>query len=220
MRSKKWRSLSLLTSHLLPFRMPFTEALRLALQAIWHSKLRSFFTLLGIIVSRRFPGGGRRGHPGDERLRQGEPDRRHDRHQRLPGAAHPDLRRAAGRRAGAGDQQAAADLRRGCRGGAPRGAGGPGRVAAVGLAHSGERRRLPQPDGRHRADLRGDSALPDRPGLSVRRRGAARRARRARAAAGGGVIGYRRGRQALRRAREWQSAEDPDRPATRSRSKA
>jgi putative ABC transport system permease protein len=34
--------------------MPFTEALQLALQAIWHSKLRSFFTLLGIIVSVAF----------------------------------------------------------------------------------------------------------------------------------------------------------------------
>ena len=34
--------------------MPLTEALRLALQAIWHSKLRSFFTLLGIIVSVAF----------------------------------------------------------------------------------------------------------------------------------------------------------------------
>jgi putative ABC transport system permease protein len=34
--------------------MPFTEALRLAFQSIWHSKLRSFFTLLGIIVSVGF----------------------------------------------------------------------------------------------------------------------------------------------------------------------
>jgi putative ABC transport system permease protein len=34
--------------------MPFSEALRLALQTIWHSKLRSFFTLLGIIVSVAF----------------------------------------------------------------------------------------------------------------------------------------------------------------------
>ncbi|HEY3011733.1 MAG TPA: ABC transporter permease [Gemmatimonadales bacterium] len=34
--------------------MPFSEALRLALQSIWHSKLRSFFTLLGIIVSVGF----------------------------------------------------------------------------------------------------------------------------------------------------------------------
>jgi putative ABC transport system permease protein len=34
--------------------MPLTEALRLALQAIWTSKLRSFFTLLGIIVSVGF----------------------------------------------------------------------------------------------------------------------------------------------------------------------
>jgi putative ABC transport system permease protein len=34
--------------------MPFTEAIRLALQTIWHSKLRSFFTLLGIIVSVGF----------------------------------------------------------------------------------------------------------------------------------------------------------------------
>jgi putative ABC transport system permease protein len=34
--------------------MPFTEALRLALQAIWGAKLRSFFTLLGIIVSVAF----------------------------------------------------------------------------------------------------------------------------------------------------------------------
>jgi putative ABC transport system permease protein len=34
--------------------MPLTEALRLALQTIWHSKLRSFFTLLGIIVSVAF----------------------------------------------------------------------------------------------------------------------------------------------------------------------
>jgi putative ABC transport system permease protein len=34
--------------------MPFTEALRLAFQTIWHSKLRSFFTLLGIIVSVAF----------------------------------------------------------------------------------------------------------------------------------------------------------------------
>jgi putative ABC transport system permease protein len=34
--------------------MPLTEALRLALQAIWSSKLRSFFTLLGIIVSVAF----------------------------------------------------------------------------------------------------------------------------------------------------------------------
>ena len=34
--------------------MPLSEALRLALQSIWHSKLRSFFTLLGIIVSVGF----------------------------------------------------------------------------------------------------------------------------------------------------------------------
>jgi putative ABC transport system permease protein len=34
--------------------MPLTEALRLALQAIWGAKLRSFFTLLGIIVSVGF----------------------------------------------------------------------------------------------------------------------------------------------------------------------
>src|SRR3954466_6770558 len=34
--------------------MPFSEALLLALQSIWHSKLRSFFTLLGIIVSVGF----------------------------------------------------------------------------------------------------------------------------------------------------------------------
>jgi len=34
--------------------MPFLEALRLALESIWHSKLRSFFTLLGIIVSVAF----------------------------------------------------------------------------------------------------------------------------------------------------------------------
>jgi putative ABC transport system permease protein len=34
--------------------MSFTEALRLALQAIWSAKLRSFFTLLGIIVSVGF----------------------------------------------------------------------------------------------------------------------------------------------------------------------
>jgi putative ABC transport system permease protein len=34
--------------------MPFLEALRLAVQAIWTAKLRSFFTLLGIIVSVGF----------------------------------------------------------------------------------------------------------------------------------------------------------------------
>jgi putative ABC transport system permease protein len=34
--------------------MPLIEALRLALQSIWNSKLRSFFTLLGIIVSVGF----------------------------------------------------------------------------------------------------------------------------------------------------------------------
>jgi putative ABC transport system permease protein len=34
--------------------MPLTEALRLAIQTIWQSKLRSFFTLLGIIVSVAF----------------------------------------------------------------------------------------------------------------------------------------------------------------------
>jgi putative ABC transport system permease protein len=34
--------------------MPLTEALRLAVQAIWASKLRSFFTLLGILVSVAF----------------------------------------------------------------------------------------------------------------------------------------------------------------------
>ncbi len=34
--------------------MPLAEALRLALQAIWGAKLRSFFTLLGIIVSVGF----------------------------------------------------------------------------------------------------------------------------------------------------------------------
>jgi putative ABC transport system permease protein len=34
--------------------MPLTEALRLAVQAIWSSKLRSFFTLLGILVSVAF----------------------------------------------------------------------------------------------------------------------------------------------------------------------
>src|SRR5690349_17675912 len=34
--------------------MPFREAVRLAIQVIWASKLRSFFTLLGIIVSVGF----------------------------------------------------------------------------------------------------------------------------------------------------------------------
>jgi putative ABC transport system permease protein len=34
--------------------MPISEALRLAVQAIWSSKLRSFFTLLGILVSVAF----------------------------------------------------------------------------------------------------------------------------------------------------------------------
>jgi putative ABC transport system permease protein len=34
--------------------MPLTEALRLAVQAIWTSKLRSYFTLLGILVSVAF----------------------------------------------------------------------------------------------------------------------------------------------------------------------
>ncbi|HQW66577.1 MAG TPA: ABC transporter permease [Gemmatimonadales bacterium] len=34
--------------------MPYSEALRLALQTIWSSKLRAFFTLLGIIVSVAF----------------------------------------------------------------------------------------------------------------------------------------------------------------------
>ncbi len=34
--------------------MPLSEAIRLALESIWHSKLRSFFTLLGIIVSVGF----------------------------------------------------------------------------------------------------------------------------------------------------------------------
>src|SRR4026208_2399297 len=34
--------------------MPFAEALRLAPPAIWRAKLRSFFTLLGIIVSVGF----------------------------------------------------------------------------------------------------------------------------------------------------------------------
>jgi len=34
--------------------MPFSEALRLALATIWSAKLRSFFTLLGIIVSVAF----------------------------------------------------------------------------------------------------------------------------------------------------------------------
>lgn len=34
--------------------MPFAEAVRLAFQAIWSGKLRSFFTLLGIIVSVTF----------------------------------------------------------------------------------------------------------------------------------------------------------------------
>src|SRR5258706_3553300 len=34
--------------------MPLYEALRLALQTVWSHKLRSFFTLLGIIVSVGF----------------------------------------------------------------------------------------------------------------------------------------------------------------------
>jgi putative ABC transport system permease protein len=34
--------------------MPLTEAVRLALQSVWQAKLRSFFTLLGIIVSVGF----------------------------------------------------------------------------------------------------------------------------------------------------------------------
>jgi putative ABC transport system permease protein len=34
--------------------MPLSEALRLAVRAIWTSKLRSFFTLLGILVSVAF----------------------------------------------------------------------------------------------------------------------------------------------------------------------
>ncbi|MBI1967879.1 MAG: ABC transporter permease, partial [Gemmatimonadetes bacterium] len=34
--------------------MQFTEAVRLALQGVWSHKLRSFFTLLGIIVSVAF----------------------------------------------------------------------------------------------------------------------------------------------------------------------
>src|SRR5689334_18582134 len=36
------------------FSMPVFEAIRLALQAVWSAKLRSFFTLLGIIVSVGF----------------------------------------------------------------------------------------------------------------------------------------------------------------------
>ena len=56
--------------------MPFTEALRLAVQAIWTSKLRSFFTLLGILVSVGFPGRRRRHHPGHECLRERDAHRR------------------------------------------------------------------------------------------------------------------------------------------------
>jgi len=37
--------------------MPYSEALRLAIQSILQSKLRSFFTLLGIIVSEFWPRG-------------------------------------------------------------------------------------------------------------------------------------------------------------------
>ena len=43
----------------------------------------------------RLPGGRRRHHPGHERLREGEPHRRDDRHQRLPGAPHADRGRAS-----------------------------------------------------------------------------------------------------------------------------
>jgi putative ABC transport system permease protein len=34
--------------------MPLFEAIRLALQAVWAAKLRSFFTVLGIVVSVGF----------------------------------------------------------------------------------------------------------------------------------------------------------------------
>src|SRR5206468_4555450 len=36
------------------FRMPFIEAVRLALQTIWVQKLKSFFTLLGVMIGVTF----------------------------------------------------------------------------------------------------------------------------------------------------------------------
>ena len=168
----------------------------------WAAKLRSFFTLLGIIVSVGVPGRRGGGHPGHERLREGEPHRRHDRHQRVPGAPHPDRARAAATTRWCGRSPSAADHHAGGRrGGAaarfptPRRSrcsrAGPPRSATCSYR---------EPDGGRRAGLRRDPALPDRAGLPLRRRRAAGRPGRPRAPAGRGA-GLRRGRQAVRRSR-------------------
>ena len=63
------------------------DVLRSAFGQLRANTLRSFFTLLGIIVSVALPRGGGRHHPGDECVREGEHRRRDDRHEHLPGAA-------------------------------------------------------------------------------------------------------------------------------------
>ena len=71
--------------------MPLTEALRLAVQAIWTSKLRSFFTLLGILVSVAFLVVVVAIIQGMNAYVSGDAHGVDDRHQHLPGAPRADL---------------------------------------------------------------------------------------------------------------------------------
>ena len=100
--------------------MPFSEALRLAVQAIWTSKLRSFFTLLGILVSVAFLVVVVAIIQGMNAYVSETLTASHDRHQHLPGAARADLDRPARRRAGPRDRQAPAGHGGGRRDRAPR----------------------------------------------------------------------------------------------------
>ena len=189
--------------------MPFPEALRLALQAIWGAKLRSFFTLLGIIVSVGFLVvvvaviQGMNAYV-KENLTGAMIGTNAFQVRRSPisvGLLDDEQVR--------GDRQAAAHLARRTRRWSQRAlpdakavslqSGWPTPISDV---------VVPRPHGGQRADLRRHPALPDRPGLPDARRRAAHRARRPRAAARGGDR-LRRRREAVRPARPRRGQEGP-----------
>ena len=150
--------------------MPLLEALRLALQAIWGSQAPLVLHPARHHRLRRLPGRRRRGHPGDERVRQGEPHRRDDRDQRLPGAALARSRSACWTtsRCSAIAKRPLITVRgrrRRCARAVPDAeavalqSGWPTPISDV---------ALPRPDRRQRAGLRRHPALPGRPGLPDR----------------------------------------------------
>ena len=145
--------------------MPLSEALRLALQAIWTSKLRSFFTLLGIIVSVGFLVvvvaviQGMNAYV-KENLTGAVIGTNAFQVRRNPisvGLLDDEQVKVIAKRPLISEEDAAAVQRAIPEARAV--------VAPIGVADAGKRRRVPEPYRRQRGDLRRDATLPGRAGL-------------------------------------------------------